>query len=150
MKSTEEMKTVVRNLFAAQSLAVLATHNAGQPYANLVAFVGSDDLKEILFATPRPTRKYRNITADSRVALLINNSINNPSDFHQAAAATATGVAETVQSHEKNIFLESYLARHPHLQAFIEAPSTACLRVKVNCYYIVSNFQKVMELHIDP
>ncbi len=150
MKSTKEMKTVVRNLFAKQSLAVLATHNAGQPYASLVAFVGTPDLKEILFATPRTTRKYQNLTADSRVALLINSSANKPSDFHQAAAVTATGVAATVTSHARNIFLESYLGRHPHLQDFIDAPTTACVRVKVKCYYIVTNFQKVMELHIDP
>ena len=51
MKSTEEMKTLVRSLFATQNLAVLATHNSGQPYASLIAFAGKDDLKEIQNAT---------------------------------------------------------------------------------------------------
>ena len=150
MKSTEEMKTLVRNLFATQNLAVLATHNSGQPYASLIAFAGKDDLKEILFATPRTTRKYTNLRADPRVAVLINSSENEPSDFHRAVSITATGIAEDVQNHDRDLFLQCFLVRHPHLKDFIEAPSTAWVRVKVNCYYMVKNFQKVMELRVNP
>jgi len=150
MKLTKNTEDIVRNLFATQKLAVLATQNNGQPYASLVAFVGRDDLKEILFATPKTTRKFANLKADSRVAVLINSSENRPSDFHRAVSVTATGTAEEVPVDERNHFLKGYLDRHPHLTDFIHAPSTACVRVTVNCYYMVQNFQKVIELHINP
>ena len=150
MASSEEMKILVRSLFNTQKLAVLATHTAGQPYASLVAFVGSNDLKEILFATPKTTRKYANLRADSRVAVLINSSENKPSDFHRAVSVTATGIAQDINNSEKDLFQQRYLARHPHLRDFVEAPSTAWISVKVGSYYMVKNFQKVMELHVNP
>lgn len=102
MKPVKETEDIVRNLFSTQKLAVLATQNNGQPYASLVAFVGREDLKEILFATPRTTRKFANLTADSRVAVLINSSENRPSDFHRAVSVTATGTAEEVPTDGRN------------------------------------------------
>lgn len=150
MKPTKDTEDIVRNLFDKQKLAVLATQNNGQPYASLVAFVGRDDLKEILFATPRTTRKFANLKADTRVAVLINSSENRLSDFHRAVSVTATGIAEEVLPDERDYFLTEYLERHPHLTDFVHAPSTACVKVTVNRYYMVQNFQKVMELHINP
>ena len=148
MTSKEEIQAHVRRLFADQSLAVLATNSDGQPYTSLIAFVGQDDLKDIYFATPRTTRKYKNLKTEPRVALLINSSVNRPSDFHQAIAVTATGAVMDIQANQRAPILKAYLARHPHLKDFIEAPTTALVRVRVNCYYLVKNFQKVMELHI--
>jgi len=149
METKEELKVRLRDLFGTQGLAVLATQYTGAPYASLVAYVGTDDLKEIFFATPRTTRKYRNMAADPRVALLINSSRNKPSDFHEAIAVTVTGIAEDVQSPVPDPVLKRYLGRHPYLKDFIEAPSTALMRVRVDCYYMVKNFQKVTELRID-
>ena len=149
MTSKEEIKAHVRSLFTHQNLAVLATNSDGQPYTSLVAFVGQDDLKDIYFATPRTTRKYKNLKSEPRVALLINSSMNKPSDFHQAVAVTATGTVMDIPDSQRASLLKAYLTRHPHLKDFIEAPTTALVRVRVNCYYLVKNFQKVMELHIN-
>ena len=149
MTSREEIKAQVRSLFANQNLAVLATNSDGQPYTSLVAFVGQDDLRDIYFATPRTTRKYKNLEAEPRVALLINSSTNSPSDFHQAMAVTATGTVVDIQDDQRAPVLKAYLARHPHLKDFIAAPTTALVRVRVKCYYLVRNFQNVMELHIN-
>ena len=96
MEKAEDIQKQLRELFATQSLAVLATHNEEQPYASLVAFVATDDLKHIYFVTPKTTRKFANLAADGRVALLINSSTNQSSDFHQAIAVTAVGDAEEI------------------------------------------------------
>ena len=47
---TEEIRRDLKALFSAQYLAVLATHQDGQPYASLVAFIASEDLKYLFFA----------------------------------------------------------------------------------------------------
>ena len=88
-----ELEHLIRELFESQKLAVLGTQNEGQPYANLVAFAPSDDLKSLYFVTARATRKYANIEADARVTVLIDNRSNEDADFSQAAAVTATGTA---------------------------------------------------------
>jgi nitroimidazol reductase NimA-like FMN-containing flavoprotein (pyridoxamine 5'-phosphate oxidase superfamily) len=89
LSEESELENLIRELFESQKLAVLATQNEGQPYANLIAFAASDDLKSLYFVTARATRKYANIEADARVTVLIDNRSNQDSDFSQAAAVTA-------------------------------------------------------------
>jgi nitroimidazol reductase NimA-like FMN-containing flavoprotein (pyridoxamine 5'-phosphate oxidase superfamily) len=148
MKSSKELQKQLRDLFRTQNLAALSTHNDGQPYASLVAFYAADDLKYIYFVTPQTTRKYANLTVDNRVAVLINSSTNRASDFHQAISVTAVGKAEIVTGSDKEIIVGEYLAKHPYLEEFVRSPSCALVRVVVNSYYLVKNFQNVMELHL--
>lgn len=60
------IKRDLRKLLRSQPLAVLTTQNQGQPYASLIAFASSDDLKSFYFATTRSTRKYANLSGDSQ------------------------------------------------------------------------------------
>jgi nitroimidazol reductase NimA-like FMN-containing flavoprotein (pyridoxamine 5'-phosphate oxidase superfamily) len=145
---TKEIRRDLKALLSSQNLATLATHQDGQPYTSLVAFAVSDDLKYIIFATPTTTRKYFNLSSDSRVALLVNSSQNQVSDFHRAMAVTATGEASEISGSSKNKFLKSYLLKHPHLEDFVKSPTCALVGVTVKSYYLVKNFQHVMELHI--
>jgi len=148
MEEAARLKHTVGDLLKGQNLAVLSTHHKGQPYASLVVFAATEDLKQILFATTRATRKYENIVQDPRVALLVDSRTNLNSDIHGAIAVTVTGRAEEVKEKDKEAFLKIYLARHPHLKDFVRSPTCALLRVKVETYYMVSKFQKVIELHL--
>ncbi len=149
METSAEIQNRLRNLFESQKLAVLATQTGGQPYASLVAFVATDDLRHIFFVTARTTRKFSNLTSDSRVAVLINSSINQESDFHDAVAITVTGIAEEVMDPERQDILKLYLSKHPYLEDFAKSPSCALVRVAARTYYMVQNFQNVMEFHIE-
>jgi nitroimidazol reductase NimA-like FMN-containing flavoprotein (pyridoxamine 5'-phosphate oxidase superfamily) len=146
---TEKIRQALNELFASQSLAVLSTHQDGQPYASLVAFAVSEDLKDIYFVTPRTTRKFSNLSADSRVAMLVNSSQNRAADFHRAISVTVIGSAEEVTGDVKDGCLQIYLQRHPYLQDFVKSPTSAIVRVTARSYYLVKNFQNVMELHIN-
>lgn len=147
--SHPEAKRILRELLANERLGVLSTHHAGAPYASLVAFVASEDLTRILFATPRATRKFANIEADPRVAMLIDNARNVPVDFERAAAATATGEATELRGDERAEAAERFGDAHPHLRGFVDSPSTALLCVEVDSYYVVRRFQHVTELHLE-
>ncbi len=149
MKANEQFRKRVAELFRSQNLATLSTQHAGQPYASLVAFVASDDLRRIYFATPTTTRKYANLVADSRVAMLINSSVNRISDFHQAISVTAVGRAKDVTGKDKKRILSQYLAKHPHLEDFVHSPTCAMVQVSIDSYYMVKNFQNVTELHLN-
>ena len=153
MKTSESagyVEETIRTLFRTQKLAVLSTHSSGQPYASLVAFVASEDLEHLYFATIRTTRKYNNLAVDPRVAMLIDSRSNLDSDIHAAVAVTATGTATEVRDQEKTQSIELYLSKHPYLQDFIRAESCALIRVSVQTYYLVSRFQQVMELRLLP
>lgn len=148
MEDLDRLKDKLRSLLATQRLAVLATQGRGQPYGSLVSFASTRDGREILFATSRATRKYANLKAEPRVALVIDNRSNQESDVHEAVAVTATGRAEEVPDAERSDLIQVYLAKHPYLADFVAAPTCALLRVRVETYYLVSHFQQVAELHV--
>jgi general stress protein 26 len=149
MKTSAEVQNRLRNLFETQNLAVVATQTGGQPYASLVAFVATDDLRYIFFITAKTTRKFANLISDSRVAVLVNSSVNQESDFHDAISITVTGIAEEIMDPERQEILNLYLSKHPYLEDFARSPSCALIRVAARSYYLVQNFQNVMEFHID-
>ena len=144
------MRRDLEELFTNQTLAVLSTQNEGQPYASLVAFAASKDLKALFFATTRATRKYANLSSNPRVAMLVDSRSNEVSDFRWAMAVTATGKAEEVEGQEREKALKTYLAKHPHLDDFVSSPSCALLRMRVERYYVASRFQNVIEVHVKP
>lgn len=150
MEQPEYIQQRLRELFDSQNLAVLATHNRGQPYASLVAFVATEDLRHIYFVTPKTTRKFANLSKDHRVAILVNSSTNQAEDFHRAISVTAVGNAEEITGAQRNQILKQYLAKHPHLEDFVKSPTCALVRLTPRSYYMVKNFQTVMELHINP
>ena len=148
MEKTSQLKAFLKDLFSSQRLAVLATQSKRQPYGNLVAFVAAKDLKYLLFATTRATRKYSNMTDNPRVAMVIDNRSNQEADFHRAAAVTATGVVEEVEGSEKKSLLKLYLSGHPYLKDFVSSAACALLKMNVETYVVVRQFQKVTKLHI--
>jgi nitroimidazol reductase NimA-like FMN-containing flavoprotein (pyridoxamine 5'-phosphate oxidase superfamily) len=149
MKTQERFRKRLVELFNTQNLASLSTQKDGQPYASLVAFHAGEDLKHLYFVTPKTTRKFANLSADGRVAVMINNSTNTDSDFHEAISVTAVGAANEITGSEKKRVLSQYLAKHPYLEDFARAKTCALVGVRVASYFMVRNFQNVTELHME-
>ena len=142
-----ELTKVLKDLFVSQRLAVLSTQGQGQPYSSLVAFAEADDLRTLLFATLRSTRKFSNLTEDHRVAMLVDSRSNRESDFHNAVAVTAVGRAEEATGVDRERLMEVYLLKHPHLADFAASPGNALVRVSIDDY-VVSRFQRVLSLRM--
>jgi heme iron utilization protein len=146
----DELEQLLRRLFSDQLLAVLGTQSQSGPYGSLVAFYATDDLKHLLFATTRSTRKFDNLTRTPQVAMVIDNRSNKEGDFHEAIAVTAVGKVKEVSGPEKEQLKALYLAKHPGLLDFVQSFTCALLKIEVEIYYIVRQFQQVTELHITP
>jgi len=139
----------IKELFNSQMLGVLATEQNSQPHTSLVAFASSNDLKHILFATSRKTRKFSNLKENPSVAILVDSRSHRDSDFHSAIAVTAYGKAYEEKKDNSNVNLKHFLTKHPHLIDFVSKPTCALLKIKVEKYSIVSNFQNVRELVLE-
>jgi nitroimidazol reductase NimA-like FMN-containing flavoprotein (pyridoxamine 5'-phosphate oxidase superfamily) len=148
MSDSEAERERLRQLLRAQRLGVLSSHDNGQPHASLVAFAATDDLRRLVFATTRATRKYANLRADARVALIVDNRSNRDADFHEAMAVTAYGRALELSGAERDEYLELYLGKHPHLCEFVSAPTCALVAIAVQRYSMVDRFQHVVELAV--
>ena len=144
-----QLKKLLKELFRSQLFAALATQQLTRPYNNLIAFAATDDLKSILFATRRQTNKYANLLSNNSVSVLIDNRTNRDSDFRSAVAVTATGTAEEVKDDQDDGLLQLYLVKHHNMEKFVHSPDSALFRIRVKRYYIVRNFQEVIELKIE-
>jgi nitroimidazol reductase NimA-like FMN-containing flavoprotein (pyridoxamine 5'-phosphate oxidase superfamily) len=148
MNTDDTIRRTIHALLREQHLGVLSTVGDGAPYASLVAYAVSDDDAQLYFVTPKATRKFANLSANPRVAMLVNNSINRPEDFHRAMAVTATGIAAVAAPAERAGMLDRYVATHPHLEDFALSPSCELVRVRVERYILVQRFQNVTEYRV--
>lgn len=129
-----------KDVIKTQYFAVLNTLENGIPYSNLVSFAITDDFKSLIFFTPRATRKFRNIQGNRNVSLLIDNRTNTLSDVSRAIAITVLGAAQDSQENRSDL-RDIFLARHPHLQQFADAPGNALILVTVS-EYIIADFEQ--------
>jgi len=142
-------KKLISDLLSSQALAVLATEKDGWPYASLVAFASSSDLKFLVFATSRSTRKFANLMSSPQAALLVDNRSNHISDFRDGVAVTACGKVCEVGEEEREAMAGIYLRKHPHLAWFLQSPNLALLKLRVSSYTLVTKFQCVVEMYVD-
>lgn len=150
MNNNPETTDTLKGLCTGQPLAVLATDAGNRPYASLVAFAVTPDLRQLYFATLRGTRKWANLAENHHVSLLIDNRSNQVTDFSQAAAATVIGVAEELSGTELENGLTTFINRHEQLAEFTASPGCALFRVQIASIYLVTRFQKVTEFHFSP
>jgi hypothetical protein len=136
----------LRRLAATQRFAVLATIAAEGPRLSLVAFAVTDDLREVCFATPKNTGKYRNILADGRAALLIDSRGRASIGVMGAEAIALNGLARILRRGRRRIELGALLlARHPELREFLSSPGTALVAMEVERGSHVEAFQTVSD-----
>ncbi|GAB4329996.1 MAG: pyridoxamine 5'-phosphate oxidase family protein [Candidatus Abyssubacteria bacterium] len=145
MQDILKAKELLRELLASQKLAVLATQAEGQPYASLVAFAATRDLRNLVFTTSSRTRKFANLQKNPHVAMLIDSRSNSEEDFEHAIAATATGTAK-VEEKDRARLQELYLLKHPGLGEFLASPHSVLVTVEVEKYILVSKFQNVVDI----
>jgi nitroimidazol reductase NimA-like FMN-containing flavoprotein (pyridoxamine 5'-phosphate oxidase superfamily) len=149
MSSDQEIQAVLRDLFRSQCYAVLATDDHGQPFASLMAFAATDDLHQIVLLTERDRRKFANLKANCRVALLIDDRKNEGQDTKESVAVTVIGEAQEVGAEVRGALLKIFLARHPYLADFAASPSCAVVSVKISSYMLVSRFEQVVEWRVE-
>ena len=147
MSTPEESHGLLKEIVKTQRFAVLSTLSNHQPYSSLVAFAASDDLQHLSFATDRRTRKYSNILENNKVALLINNSNNNQTDFTEALAVTALGTASEIFDKSNNAVMQTYLQKHQVLTEFVNRQDTAIIDVRVTDY-ILARFDRAERIQV--
>ncbi|MDH3959379.1 MAG: pyridoxamine 5'-phosphate oxidase family protein [Actinomycetota bacterium] len=143
-----DIRPSLRALLESQRFAALATDDNGQPFASLMAFAATEDLRHLVILTERTTRKYANLQSNPRVALLIDDRENRGSDTEDSVVVTAIGRAQELDPDTGAPLLELFLTRHPYLAGFAASPTCAIVGVKVSSYQLVSRFQQVVEWRI--
>ena len=144
--NSETLRDHLHRLLHSESFAVLCTHGAGGAHASLIAYDLTDDLRQIMFATPLDTKKYRLLQESPNVALLVDNR-ERSMDATRLEAITAVGRARVVADpEERGLLREQLEQRHAYLQPLLAQPTTVIFAVEVTEYEYVTNIQEVQRL----
>ena len=150
IKKTPEqtnLKKVIKNLLENSPYGVLATQYKSQPYASLLAYAFTGDLRNIIFVTPQTTRKYKLLNNCKQVAFQVDNRSSNPTNLMSIESLTVTGQAHQIKfgSSDYKKFCKLLIKRHSYLKDFTESPSCSIFSVSVVRYFHVIRFQEVSE-----
>ena len=80
-----------------------ATQDKNEPYTNLVSFLEDKDFKKIYFPTSKKTKKYENLSANSKTSILIDNRGNKASDIINTIVLTAIGFSKEIKEEKESI-----------------------------------------------
>ena len=133
----DEMKALARE----QNICVLATVSGQKPYCSLMAYVTDQNCTEMYMVTHKNTNKYRNLTENPSVSLLIDTrEISPPSN---AKALTVDGVCAAIESEEKRKKVHARLMEmHPHLAEFINHSEAEILCVKIRSFLLLNGLNE--------
>jgi nitroimidazol reductase NimA-like FMN-containing flavoprotein (pyridoxamine 5'-phosphate oxidase superfamily) len=145
---SSETQTInrLKDFFQTQKLTALATQEPGHPYLSLMAFALTDDLSSLIIATKRETRKYSNMVKTPGVSFLIDNRSNERDQFQNTLAVTGIGKAMEIEEIEKEPLIALFVAKHPELENFVKSRECVLVKIKIDKFIIISQFQEAEEL----
>ncbi len=148
-KGNAPVKDRLQILNKKERYAVLATDSGGQPYTSLIAYALTEDLKGVVFATPKNTRKYKNILRNPRVSVLIDSRANSGGDYLSIESVTVVGTARSLRKGRKwNESAAVLIKKHLQLSDFITSSTTAIIHIDVTHHIHVDHFQRISEWHV--
>ena len=151
MNGEAETRRIITQLLDSQLFCVLTTNleDSNFPYSSLVAFLSTEDLESIYFATSRKTTKFTNLVSDPKVCMFFDNRTNELEDVSNAVTATVLGDVEELEKESNKEILKLFVKKYPKLKEFVQDRRTAFLRINVNEYVVVHSFKKVLRLKFD-
>lgn len=132
-----EMKQLVKE----KNMCVLATIADNKPYCSLMAYAPSEDCTEIYMATRRSTRKFKNLSENPAVSLMIDNREEIPRS--EARALTVEGTCTCIEdASQKQLARTRLLSRHPYLKEFLSHIDNEMLCVRIRSLLLLKGLSE--------
>jgi nitroimidazol reductase NimA-like FMN-containing flavoprotein (pyridoxamine 5'-phosphate oxidase superfamily) len=127
------MRKDIQELLQTHKICVLATVSEGEPHCSLMSYATDDNCREIYMATHRETKKYRNLTVNPSVSLLVDSRQDEAaSPAAQTKALTISGTFQRNIDKNKIAAIRTRLfERHDELKKIFNDPHTEIIVVKI-------------------
>lgn len=123
-------------LLANASIGVLATAGPEGPLTSLMAFA-VESPSRLVMATLPDTRKWRNILAEPRISLLVDDR-ETALDRGSVRALTLAGRHEPGTEAQRQAGFNVLGRRHPHLAGLLARPGIALIRLQITSYLLLT------------
>jgi heme iron utilization protein len=149
MNNLRPSRESIGEILKLNKFAVLATESKGQPHASLIAITPFGDFRQLIFATYRNTRKYRNLSQNSKVAILIENEDVNMKDLQESIVLTIFGHTEEINIAENEEAYKAHLKRHPEMESFMLSSDCVLIRIIAQSYQVVYGIDDISWITAD-
>lgn len=131
-----EIRKKVKTLIREQGACVLATASENIPHCSLMAYASNDSCDEIYLMTLSDTRKYKNMSKNPAVSILIDTrDAPMETDHAHAMALTVSGRFDTISDAAERVAIrEQLLKKHPELKSFFEDPRGEPIKIILESY----------------
>lgn len=139
----------MKRMLKEKDICVLATVSGNQPHCSLMAYVAAADGREIYMVTLRDTKKYKNLTQNPAVSLLIDTREDDVGPQRsRAKALTVNGKFQTVDREKQARIRARILRRHPQLQEIFAKSEAEIFAVRIESFQLLegatdSHFERV-------
>jgi len=136
----ETMKALVKE----KDICVLATVSEGIPHCSLMAYVSDEDCREIYMVTHKQTTKFRNLSENPAVSLLIDTREDHMGPHRkETRALTVAGAYQRIEDTAKRSLARAlFLERHPHLEEFVDDPDAEMLCIRIDSFLLLDGIEK--------
>ncbi len=141
----------MKELVQGQSVCVLATVSGGQPHCSLMSYAADSECRELYMVTFKNTKKYRNLTENPSVSLLIDSRDTDRGEKRpHARALTINGRFEVVgDGQRKDALKAQLLERHPHLKGLAEDPDAEVFAVRIRSMQLLEGVAESSFVTVD-
>jgi nitroimidazol reductase NimA-like FMN-containing flavoprotein (pyridoxamine 5'-phosphate oxidase superfamily) len=142
IRMIERMEQLARE----KNICVLATASDNRPHCSLMTYVTDDPCRKIYMVTLRETTKYRNLTRNPSVSILIDTREEHSGPLRpDAEALTVSGRFEEIEDRaELDAARRKLVKRHPQLRELVERPDAVIFAVKIASFLLL---QGVTDAH---
>jgi len=127
-----KLETILRE----NSLCVLCTEAAGNPYCSLMTYLLSDDRRTLYLVSTRESRKFKNLLANPRVSVLVD-SRQHPAAGANIVSVTFAGLFQTLVDAETERVTTAFAREHPELTEILNHPDSVIFAIKLTSYLLL-------------
>ncbi|WP_372950596.1 pyridoxamine 5'-phosphate oxidase family protein [Mariniphaga sp.] len=149
MNKQNTIKDYIGAVLKNSGFAVLATEGNGQPHTSLIAITPFKNFRQIIFVTYRNTLKYRNLSDNNKVAVLIEGEYLNMEGLKESVVLTIIGQTEEIIIAGNEAPYQAHLKRHPEMESFMLSQDCALFRVIAQSYQLVFGIDDVKWIAAD-
>jgi nitroimidazol reductase NimA-like FMN-containing flavoprotein (pyridoxamine 5'-phosphate oxidase superfamily) len=138
------MIEVVKQIIQQNDLCVLATTDGDRPHTSLMAYINDDNCQLIYLVTSRDTRKYRNLTANPNISLLIDDREAHPAPQRgRIRSVILNGTAKPVdEARRAKGLLDRFSELRPHLDEIVSDQSVVVVEIAVDSFLLLDGVSR--------
>ncbi|MGM0453009.1 MAG: pyridoxamine 5'-phosphate oxidase family protein [Thermodesulfobacteriota bacterium] len=130
------MRNRMESLVRQQRFGVLATTAGDRPHCSLMAYVPDAACSQIYMVTRAKSKKFRNLTQNPNVSLLVDTRGDNSGENVQAL--TIEGVCAAIGDESKaRAAAEKLLATHPQIGEFLADADSQLLCMRIDSFLLL-------------